>query len=426
MPKHMAPQATLEALIEHGRDLAASRDHAAALLDHTSALFRYQRSGDQGAVTRALINMGLSHLGLDELDAAAACFDQAYEIASSTRNLPTIGYIQLHRAELYRRRQHYETAAQCCDDALTIFIRIDSRVALAEAYKVFGAIYRESGKPHLADIHLSLAWGMARDADDMLLQAEVQHERARVHIEEQRNHEAIVALNSAHELFHALEQRRTGVATADASSGPATGSATGRQFTELDRTYLHAVARWGSESIEAKDPYTVGHSERVATYSCRIAEALGIGGRELTWLRIGGLLHDVGKTVVPAAVLVKPGVLNESEWDMMKRHTVVGHEIVAGLRLPFDVHSIARNHHERWDGQGYPDRLSGTAIPFHARILAVADVWDALTTMRSYRSAFSVAEARRILDHQSGRALDPHIVAAFQTLFTDLPSELRS
>ena len=125
-------------------------------------------------------------------------------------------------------------------------------------------------------------------------------------------------------------------------------------------------------------------------------------------------------------MLVKPGVLNESEWDMMKRHTVVGDEIVAGLRLPFDVHSIARSHHERWDGQGYPDRIGGTTIPFHARILAVADVWDALTTMRSYRNAFSTAEARRILDHQSGRALDPHIVAAFHDIHTDLPSDLRS
>ena len=407
MQEPVAQQVALEEMIEHGRDLAASTDHAAALLDHTSELFRSQRLGNQGGVTRALVSMGLSHLGLDELDAAAACFDQAYEIASSSRDLPTIGFIQLHRGELYRKRQHYETAAQCCDDALTIFIRIDSRVALAEAYKVFGAIYRETGKPHLADIHLSLAWSMARDADDLLLQAEVQHERARVHIEAQRNHEAIVALNGAHELFHALQARRA-------------GTVTGRQFTELDRTYLKAVARWGSESIEAKDPYTVGHSERVAAYTCRIGEALGIGGRELTWLRIGGLLHDVGKTVVPVAVLVKPGVLNESEWEMMKRHTVVGHEIVAGLRLPFDVHSMARSHHERWDGQGYPDRIAGTAIPFHARILAVADIWDALTTMRSYRTAFSIPEATRILHHQSGRALDPHIVAAFQDIAATL------
>jgi putative nucleotidyltransferase with HDIG domain len=152
----------------------------------------------------------------------------------------------------------------------------------------------------------------------------------------------------------------------------------------------------------------------VSAYAARLANAVGISGRQLTWLRIGGFLHDVGKTVVPASVLVKPGVLNESEWAMMKRHTVVGDEIVASLNLPFDVRPMVRNHHERWDGQGYPDGLAGNEIPYEARLLAVADVWDARTTARSNRNPVPEAEARRILNHQAGRALDPQLVEAFQ------------
>jgi putative nucleotidyltransferase with HDIG domain len=393
----------LIALIDNNLGMLANMrgDTPAALLNYTSALFRYQRLGNQSAATRALMNMGLSHLGLNELDAASACLDQAYEIANGCRDLYIMGFIQLNRAELYLKRQHYEEARQCCDDGFTIFTQLDSKTGLGEAYKFYGALYRETGKPHLADIHLSLALTLSKDASNVLLQAEVQHELARVHLEEHRNLEAIGCLNSAHKLFHAVQARRE-IMSID------------KQLDELEGTYLKVVGRWGSEAIEAKDPYTLGHSERVATYAANLAETVGVSGRELTWLRIGGLLHDVGKTVVPASVLVKPGVLNESEWGMMKRHTIVGDEIVAGLNLPFDVRPMVRNHHERWDGQGYPERLAGADIPADARILAVADVWDALTTARSYRNAFPMAEARRILDHQAGRALDPQLVEAFQ------------
>ena len=391
------------AMIDHNLGMLANMrgDTPAALLNYTSALFRYQRLGNQSASTRALTNMGMSHLRLGELDAASACFDQAYEIAQACRDVYTLGFIQLNRAELYLKRQHYEAARQCCDDGFTIFTQIESTTGLAEAYKFYGMIYRETGKPHLADIHLSLAWNLSQDATNVLLQAEVQHELARVHLEEHRNLEAIGCLNSAHKLFHTVQARREIIAI-------------DKQLDELEGTYLKVVSRWGSEAIEAKDPYTQGHSERVAGYAAHLAQSIGISGRQLTWLRIGGFLHDVGKTTVPASVLVKPGVLNESEWGMMKRHTVVGDEIVSNLKLPFNVRPMVRNHHERWDGQGYPDRLAGNDIPFEARILAVADVWDALTTARSYRNAFPIAEARRILNHQAGRALDPELVEAFQ------------
>jgi putative nucleotidyltransferase with HDIG domain len=376
-------------------------DVPAALLNYTSALFRYRRLGDERSATRALNNMGMSHIDLGELDAAATCFDQAFELANSVRDLATLGSIQLNRAELSLKRQHFEEARQCCDDGFAIFTQIDSKKGLAEAYKFYGVLYRETGKAQLADIHLGLAWSLAATAENVLLQAEVQHELARVHLEERRNLDAIGSLNRAHALFHLVQARRDLLDIDE-------------QLDELEATYLRVVRRWGTEAIESKDPYTAGHSARVADYATSLAAATGMTGRELTWLRIGAFLHDVGKTVVPGSVLIKPGVLNESEWGMMKQHTLVGDEIVRGLDLPIDVRPIVRSHHERWDGQGYPDRLAGTDIPHVARLLSVADVYDALTTARSYRNPFSVDEARRILDHQAGRALDPELVTAFQ------------
>jgi HD-GYP domain-containing protein (c-di-GMP phosphodiesterase class II) len=141
---------------------------------------------------------------------------------------------------------------------------------------------------------------------------------------------------------------------------------------------------------------------------------MGVSGRALTWFKVGAFLHDVGKTVVPESVLTKTGSLNEDEWEMMRRHTVAGDDIVASLEFPFNVRSMVRSHHERWDGKGYPDQLARRDIPLPARIISVADVYDALTSDRSYRKAFSHEDARKILDEQAGASLDPKLVALFQ------------
>lgn len=375
-------------------------DISSALVNYTSALLCYRRIGDDRSATATLNNMGMAHLDLEDLEAAESCFDQAYELASDTRDVFTLASVQLNKAELFLRRQQYEHARQCCDDGFGIFTGMDSKLGLADAYKFYGVLYRETGKPHLADIHLGLAWNLAAEARDRLLQAEIKHELARGHLEENRSLDAIRCLNEAHALYHEVQARREMLDIE-------------RQVDELEDSYLRVVRNWGTEAIESKDPYTLGHSQRVAEYTCRLAEAVGVRGRELTWLRVGAFLHDVGKTVVPSSVLVKPGVLNESEWQLMKQHTLVGDEIVGGLDLPYNVRPMVRSHHERWDGQGYPDRLKADDIPLAARLLAVADVFDALTTARSYRHPFTPQEAGRILRHQAGRALDPELVDAF-------------
>lgn len=390
------------ALVEQNLGALATMrgDIPTALLNYTSALFRYRLMGDRHSATGALNNMGMAHVDLNELEAAETCFNQAYELASGARDMLTLGYVQLNRADVFLRRQQFEHARQCCDDAFGVFTSLESRQGLGESYKLYGALYRETGKAHLADIHLNLALKLAQSATNVLLQAEIQHELARVHLDEHRSLDAITCLNRAHGLFHDVQARRDVLDIENT-------------LEELDNTYVRVVQRWGSEAIESKDPYTLGHSERVAEYTNRLAQAVGVEGRELTWLKIGAFLHDVGKTVVPSDVLIKPGVLNQSEWELMKRHTIVGDEIVSGLELPYDVSPIVRSHHERWDGLGYPDGIAGTDIPLHARILSVADVYDALTSSRSYRNAFSNDEARRVLNRQSGRALDPQLVEAF-------------
>jgi HD-GYP domain-containing protein (c-di-GMP phosphodiesterase class II) len=131
------------------------------------------------------------------------------------------------------------------------------------------------------------------------------------------------------------------------------------------------------------------------------------------WFRMGALLHDVGKVSVPLTILNKCGKLDDDEWAVMTRHPVYGVELLEGIEFPWDVRPMVRHHHERWDGSGYPDRIAGEEIPLEARILTIADIYDALTTTRSYRAAFTHQRAMEILASEVGTSVDPLLFELF-------------
>ncbi|MGH7325021.1 MAG: HD-GYP domain-containing protein [Candidatus Rokuibacteriota bacterium] len=168
-----------------------------------------------------------------------------------------------------------------------------------------------------------------------------------------------------------------------------------------------------ANALETKDPYTRGHSERVGACSRSLAAALALGALEVEAIAQAGLLHDLGKIGVPEAVLGKRGPLTEDEWSLMRRHPVLGAQIVAPFEFLAAAAPLIRHHHERWDGSGYPDGLIGEAIPLGARIIAVADVYDALTSDRPYRVALDHPQAVEALAAEAGRTLDALAVAAF-------------
>jgi putative two-component system response regulator len=156
-------------------------------------------------------------------------------------------------------------------------------------------------------------------------------------------------------------------------------------------------------TIEARDPYTDGHCQRLASYATTLGARLGLPQSDLTTLRRGGFLHDVGKVGIPDAVLLKPGRLTPAEFDLLKQHTVIGERLCGELRALRDVRPIVRSHHERLDGSGYPDGLRGDAIPLLAQIIAVVDVFDALTTPRPYKPSFPVERAHEELRREAAR-----------------------
>jgi len=165
-------------------------------------------------------------------------------------------------------------------------------------------------------------------------------------------------------------------------------------------------------TVEAKDSYTASHEEQVADLAERVAARLGRTRAEARDVRYAALLHDVGKVAVPSEILLKPAALSESEWVIMRRHTVVGGELVARIAAFAHLAPAVRASHERWDGAGYPDGLAGEDIPLAARIIAACDTYEAIVTDRPYRPAGTPAHARKELRRVAGAQLDASVVEA--------------
>jgi putative two-component system response regulator len=179
---------------------------------------------------------------------------------------------------------------------------------------------------------------------------------------------------------------------------------------EEAETILFALA----QSVEQRDKYTGLHCERLAAYSIALGQALGLPRQDQQALYRGGFLHDIGKIGIPDVILFKRGLLSDDEWQTMRQHTLRGEEICRPMKTLAPVLPIIRSHHERWDGSGYPDGLAGEEIPLLARILQVADIYDALTTARPYKPAFSHQHAIEIMMEEARRGWrDPELVPLF-------------
>jgi response regulator RpfG family c-di-GMP phosphodiesterase len=195
-----------------------------------------------------------------------------------------------------------------------------------------------------------------------------------------------------------------------------------RQTRRVRRTYLSAIASL-VRTVEERDPYTAGHSRRVRRYALHLAAALGLERRQCRHLGLAAMLHDIGKVGIPDGILHKPGPLTAEEDRIIQGHPVTGERIVAPIVRSREVLAAIRGHHERLDGSGYPDGVAGGRIPLLARLLAIPDCFDALTTSRAYRSALPLPEALAILEAGAGSHLDPVFVAVFLRIAPSLPLE---
>lgn len=185
-----------------------------------------------------------------------------------------------------------------------------------------------------------------------------------------------------------------------------------RAHTELKAAYDATIEGW-SRAMDLRDRETEGHTQRVTQLTLKLAEAAGMDQTELVQVRRGALLHDMGKLGVPDAVLHKPDKLNDDEWELMRQHPQLAHDMLYPIEYLRPALDIPYCHHEKWDGTGYPRGLKGEEIPLSARIFAVVDVWDALTNDRPYRKAWSQEKTIEYIKEQSGKHFEPMIVEAF-------------
>ncbi len=379
----------------------------------SEALAHYQRSlgafesiADDRGCAIAYHNLGMVSADRELWDDADRYFRRSLQMAETIGDIHLQGLGLLNHAEVHIARQRYELARQNAENALAIFDRLGSRLDKADAYKVIGRVYRDTGRHALAEARLKSAVELAVSTGSILSEAEASRELAILYQNMGRNQEALRLLNSAHRLFGRLDAR---VDLVDVST----------KVARLEDTYFAVVRNWG-QSIESSDTYTYGHCERVADYALAVAGTLGLDEEQQTTIRIGAYLHDLGKVRVPHEILNKPGALTAEEFRVIQMHPVWGLELLATVEFPWDIKPIIRWHHERYDGSGYPDRLKGDEIPVNAQIICIVDVYDALTTTRSYRPALSHAEAMKQIT-ASRTWWRPDVYEAFVRVAGSLP-----
>ncbi|HEV7992679.1 MAG TPA: HD domain-containing phosphohydrolase [Gemmatimonadaceae bacterium] len=393
-------------------------EDAEALRYYKSSLTDARRAGLADLAMNAQANLGLLYMQLRRFGPADRAFDEARAIAADLGDLGQQTLIELHIAKLRVSEGRYAEAKSVCDRIEDLPNRASAMHADGELELVSGLIARAEGDGIRAEQHFLEAERIAVQRGDLILQGETARELGGLYHEQGRNRQTLQRLNQAHRLFSQLRARRE-LADVD------------RRTAKLEGDFLDVVRKWG-ESIESKDIYTQGHCVRVANIACALwSRVTQDDATTLFWFRIGALLHDVGKLTVPAEVLNKPGKLTDDEWALVRQHPSVGVDLLADIEFPWDVCPMVESHHERWDGAGYPHGLAGEAIPLTARVLCLADVYDALTSRRSYKERCSHDKALTIMRQDIGRAFDPTLFALFEEVipafrYSDEPEDARA
>jgi len=399
----------LEAMVAQNLGVIASMrgDARAALGHYAEGLAIYRALGMQRQAGHALNNMALVYTHVGRLDDAQSAYDEAIELCRAAGDVPHRLLTLTNAARLALVRGDVAAADALCASVLPEASEAGDERALGETFKHLGVIARARGDYENAERHLRTAYENAMRREDLLLAGETAREQAELFEVTNKSRETLQALALSHRLFSRLESERNLAEVQE-------------RVKRLEKRFYLIVGRWAA-SIESKDAYTRGHCERVANYACALARDLGFDEITMFWFRIGALLHDVGKIVVPTEILNKAGRLTPDERMVMERHAAAGSELLAEIEFPWDIVPMLRSHHERWDGDGYPDRLAGEGIPLPARIVCVADVFDALTTDRPYRRSFSRDAALRMMNNDRGKIFDPNLLSRFNRIVTETP-----
>lgn len=407
-----AGERLLVAMVEQNMGIVATirGDYRSALRRYRASLDAHQALGTSAYVAGALNNLGMLFTDLRRWRAADRAYRDALAVCDQIGDAATRARIAGNRIEVLIAQKRWPEARIACTNARRLAVSTGETSTLGEVSRYLGVIARETNDWAGAARNLARAARIAEERGDLLLGAETAREQARLSWTLHEHRETLQALNRARRLFSRLQARRDVADVHDQMAG-------------LEAMFLNIVAHWG-QSIESADHYTQGHCERVANYACALAREVGVEKEVLLWFRMGALLHDVGKIVVPPEILNKPGRLTPDERAVIERHPDAGVELIGDIEFPWDIRPMVRHHHEAWDGSGYPAGLAGEEIPLPARILCVADVYDALASDRPYRLAFPHERTLEMMSNEAGTKLDPVLFDVFRRLDLAAPAIL--
>ncbi len=395
-----ASSAGLKARVEQNLGILANIQGEVdeAFARYRRSLDAYRRAEDEHGCAIAYNNLGMVSSDRGRLDEAERYFAAALAITARVGDAHLKGLCLVNRAEVDVARQRYENARQGAEEALELFARLGAHGARSDCYRVLGMVFRETGRAELAEARFREALATAVTSGSVLAEAEAAHELALLYRMLERNQDALRLLDRAYRLFRRLDARPDLVDV-------------GGRVAELEATYLAVVRAWG-RSIEAADPSTFGHCERVAGTAVAVARALGLDEGEETAVLLGAYLHDVGMVRIPHEILRKSGPLTAQELAELRAHPLLGLELLGGVDFPWAIKPIVRWHHERRDGSGYPDGLTGDRIPIGAQVVGIAEAYDAMIAPRGGGRALGAGEARERIA-AARNWWDEKVVAAF-------------
>lgn len=354
----------------------------------------YENQGEVRKSAYTLNNIGITLLEREQYDTALSSFVDALKVADSIKDAPLSLILNINLTDLYLKKGQVLEAATCCHNAFSYLSSEGLRNGqLAETKKLAGRISLLEKDFETAARDFDEALDICEELGLQFLEAEILSEKGNLYLHIGHHMEALQTLEKSFRQFSQMD---------------ATGQVekTEKLIASIEELYLKIFESMAYK-VDQKDHYTKGHSDRVANLALEIARELRLPDSEIKAIVGGALLHDLGKLEIPDEILKKPGRLTKEEYDIVKNHPDLGVSHLSGMNFPWDIIPMIRYHHEQFDGGGYPTGMSGEMIPLGARVICVADVFDALTSERPYRAAFSSEKALHVMKDEMEKAFDP-------------------
>lgn len=377
-----------------------------AIARYQRSLFYYEKAGYKKGVGETCLNIGICHTDLGAFEKSDQFHHKALKIAQQIGDVYLQSKIYLHWTEVALEMSNLEYARELCDQAFELSSQLKDQLDIAQAFQHYGKIFRLMNKFALSKKHFGESIKICQRYDGLQVLAEDYRELALLYKDQEDNRRTLELLGESFELFHQLKARKD---VRDVN----------QKIEELEMIYVNIAKSMGA-AVEIKDTYTFGHSKRVAYYSLQLCRKLNLSLSQIKAILTAAFLHDLGKVKVKRKILLKNGRLTPLEFEAIKLHSAMGVQMIDSLNFPWDIKPLILHHHERYDGDGYPHGLKGEKIPFGARIIGIADFFDALTTARPYRPAWSVPVTLKEMTDQMGHAFDPQLIPVFVELVNEI------